>query len=330
MKICLEKVCEYVSEHLRQLIVYNLIIFLAMADFLSLRLMFMDATFDIDTFSATLCSLVAAICLEGAPTWLGISLSGLKDKTTYRVNDQHVAKFGLVISIVAIILSFSAAITLRIVTMIGNGFWAAYMAGEYQRFPVDIFLTIMPILTSIIAFLSSWLFLQNDNEAKLRGKVERINRKYLRTYQKYHEKLSDLENTKIALWTELTDHKDMPQKNDVFRDESFKRIRRKLIENCLISYPDAAKRFNGAVENKLDAYLIEMSKHTTLPLSITSIDLAKLIDEYDHNCQGEEMQFNYERAKDKLENDLARLLDNAIVTAQKKTKNREYPLEGKD
>lgn len=330
MRQLLDKVSEYVSEHSRQLKVYTLIGFLILADYLSLRTMFMDSIYDIDNFSANLCSIVAAICLEGAPTWLGTSLSTLKDKTMYRVNDKHIAKIGCVVSVMGIILSFSAVIGLRAITMIGNGFWNAFIAGEYPRFPVDIFFTIMPILTSIIAFLASWLFLQNDNETKLRGKVERIDKKYLKTYQKYNEKLNDLDNAKIALWTELTDHKDMPKKNDVFRDESFKRIRRKLIENSLIVYPDGAKRFNGAIENTLNSYLIEMSKHTTLPLSITSIDLSKVIEEYDKNCKDEEVPFSYEKAKNKLENDVARLLDNAIVTAQKKTGNMEYPLEGKD
>lgn len=308
-----------------------LIILLLIADFFALMSIFSPENTDIPIQSSILYCLILASCLEGLPSFLGVFLSILKDEARYKINDKTVAEWGFKISFIGSVVAFAVVCFLRIMLIYENGGLNGFLEKNYQGvFYIDVFLMICPFLTSLLAFVISWLAFKADSEKTLEAKIELLNMQYINSQSEFLNDLNKLHNARAALWTTLTDHKPMPKVLDIFRKESFARIRSKLIENCIITYPMQIERYNAAVESILELCILEMSHYTTIPLVISSMNVKELLKKFDESQNKDNEAWDYERAKNDLETELKKILDNAVVVAQVKTTTVPYPLEGEE
>lgn len=330
-----------------------LILILFLADFRAMYILFHSPKMDVRSADARLYSFIFALCLEGIPTFLGSALAVWIDKAQYRSNDKPHAKWGLWVCGLVTALMFLLAIGLRIITIYSKGGMTGFLNDKYPDFPIDLFLVFSPILTSALAFALSWFTLQNDNEKIMERKVDMLQRRYIVRQSEFLKEYQNLQDARSSLWTTLTAHrltpeegesaecmedvldgdvpnelsKWMPNKSEVFRKECFARIRGKLIENCITSYPSQAARYNEAVESALSVCLEAMRSRTSLSIEFSELSIRDILEEFDKIHTDTEDVWAYEKAKGPLENELRRLVDNAIIVAQKKTTASPYPLE---
>lgn len=331
-----------------------LILIMFLADLLAMFFLFYTPENDVPPMNALLYSFIFALCLEGIPTFLGSALAIWTDNAQYRENDKSHAMIGMVVCGIASALMFGLAIGLRVITIFSKGGPDGFFDGKgYSDFPVDFFLVFSPILTSTLAFAVSWFTFRNDNEKIMEQKVAVLQNRYIARQNEFLEEFQKLQDARSSLWTTLTAHrltpedsegemkmgdvlvdgkpnelsKWMPNKSEVFRKESFARIRGKLIENCIITYPSQVARYNESVESTLRICLELMRSRTSLPVEFSELQVQEIIDEFDRLHVGTGDVWDYDEAKGFLESELRRLVDNAIVVAQRKTTAIPYPLE---
>lgn len=330
-----------------------LILILFLADLNAMRILFYSPEMDVRPFDALLYSFIFALCLEGIPTFLGSALAVWTDKAQYRNNDKPHAKIGIWVCGAVSVLMFLLAIGLRAMTIYSKGGLADFLDNKYPDLPIDLFLVFSPILTSTLAFAVSWFTFRNDNEKIMERKVNMLQHRYITLQSEFLEEYQNLQDARSSLWTTLTAHrltpkdsesaesmedvldgeipnelsKWMPNKSEVFRKECFARIRGKLIENCITTYPSQVARYNEAVESTLSVCLEIMRSRTSLPVEFSELSIKTILEEFDQMYTDTEDIWDYEKAKDSLENELRRLVDNAIIVAQRKTTASPYPLE---
>ena len=330
-----------------------LILILFLADLNAMRILFNSPDMDVRSADALLYSFIFALCLEGIPTFLGSALAVWTDKAQYRNNDKPHAKIGIWVCGIVSILMFLLAMGLRAITIYSKGGVDNFLTNKYPDFPIDLFLVFSPVLTSTLAFAVSWFTFRNDNEKIMERKVNMLQHRYITLQSEFLEEYQNLQDARSSLWTTLTAHrltpeddestesmedvldgdipnelsKWMPNKSEVFRKECFARIRGKLIENCITTYPSQAARYNEAVESMLHVCLEIMRSHTSLPIEFSELSIMEILEEFDRMHTGTEDVWDYENDKDSLENELRRLVDNAIIVAQRKTSASPYPLE---
>lgn len=324
---------DYFSENRKQFLAIIFIIALTISDFSTLYSMLSDAELDLNIVSVIIISFVLALCLEGLPTIGGQAYAVLKDKTDYKVNNHHVAKTTVIISLIGFSLTVIILIGLRILIMIQKGWINAFLSKEYSTFATDAFMGVQPIITSILAFAVSYFLLDIDNSRVLRKSLKRMDHQYVKQKEKYSQISNQLNTLKSALWTSITNHKDIPDQAEIFKEEVMKRIRKKFIEECVIFYPHQIMYYNAQIENAFRNYLLEICNHTTIPLLINKIDINEVIQEYDKLLQDKKIlgktPWNYNLCKDQLVEELKTLIDNSIVVSQTKIRTG-YPVEGKD
>lgn len=330
-----------------------LIVILFLADLNAMLILFSSTEMDVRITDALLYSFIFALCLEGIPTFLGSAVAVWTDKTQYRNNDKFHAKIGFWVCAVVSLLMFVLVIYLRVITIKSKGGLERFYINKYPDYPIDAFLVFSPILTSALAFAVSWFMFQNDNEKTMERKVTTLQDQYIARQSEFLEEYQNLQDARSSLWTTLTAHrltpqdeesaediegvsgcdvpnersKWMPKKSEVFRKECFARIRGKLIENCIITYPSQAARYNEAVESTLSVCLEIMRSRTSIPIEFSELSIIKILEEFDQMHTGTEDVWDYGKAKNSLENELRRLVDNAIIVAQKKTTALPYQLE---
>lgn len=303
-----------------KVVAITLIIVMAWADYSAMKNMFMSGEIDMLAREAKLYGALFALCLEGIPTFMGAALSVITDKNKigYKKNDKTNASVSLVIGGIGIFLAMLLAMGLRGMLIYIRGGFEAFAKGNYDGLPVDMFLTVSPLLTSILAFMASWAALKTENEQVLEAKVTVLLKRYLKRQEAFRRELNSFRDARIALWTTITDHIPMPKKSDVFKDECYKRLRTRLIDNCVLAYPMQIAHYNASVENLLENCIIEMSTKTTIPDAITKINVKEILKEFDENKVKSGEKWDLKKAGGELKAELIDFLDNRIKTAQYK------------
>ena len=337
------------------------ILALAATDFLTMMNYFGSAEFDVPDSDLLSFTIAFAFCLEGLPTLMGISLSNWKNKSSYKQNDKSNAVVGFWICVIGIVAAFAFVIILRFLLIKKQGGFTEFYKPitNYQQLPIDLFLMFLPILTSILAFATSWTAFKVDDEKTLEEKVEKLRNDYLKKQEAYQTGFQDLQQARSELWTLLSEYMVMPKLKllpdnaeelyeseitaeifvtkpkmptilEVFKRECLMRIRAKLIEDCIATYPNQVARYNEEVENAFEKYKIQISSHTTLDEEIIDIDINEIFEAFDKSIESDKKkntcQWNYEKAKEHLETELKQLIDNAVIVKQTKA-TINYPIE---
>lgn len=297
--------------------------------------------------------LTFAACLEGLPTFMGICFSRLKDHTNYKKNDYVNAWIGTIVGLAGLVLAFALVIWLRSLVISGNGGYEAfklkqYAAGTTNSFDPslnggyikDMFLLFSPILTSLLAFITSWVVFPSDNHAQLERELDMLSLDLLDKQNSFEISRRRLEDVRSNIWKDIAGNDtDMPRSINVFRKESYGRIRNKLIIDSVERFPVLIDRYNNEMEDKLKNILQEMTEYTTVKEEFEDIKIDELIKQYDQKILDEINDmgavrdksdcWNYSLAKESLLDLLKRLLNNAIAVAQYKSSSEQHFKEGR-
>jgi hypothetical protein len=323
-----------------------LILGLAYADYMVIRDFFTGT--NIAPGRQNLYGLLFALCLEGSAFFAGMSLAKWMDTTKYKGNENRYACVGFFISIFALLATFAVIIIFRWIMILGEGGmeafmdrsavavgeWAAFGAGAefYEEFPMDFFLTFMPIVTSLIAMLASWFAFRRDNDKRLEFEVAVLENRYLELHNDFMDDKSKLQDECTNLWTDITNHKIMPKRLSEFRNACLSRIKSKLIENALIQFPREINRYNKAVEVELEICMLKLMDYVKEEQGNSTCDtfnIDDILEGFSESRLHSEDKWDNEAAQYETEAKLSHLLDNNIKTAQIKTKYR-YPLESRE
>ena len=318
------------------------ILLLMLSDFYSLTSLFDPAESDMDWITQYVICFILAVALEGFPTFLGYALSLEKNESGYRTYESAISKMARFVCIVGTLLAFACSILLRLFVVYDHGWFDAVKSHTYNGvIQIDLFLAVYPVLTSLLAFVASGLFLYPDNEKIMEKKVDRLGEKYLRIQIAFKDAYQELEHSRNALWKSLTKDIPRPKQMEQFRTKGMEIIRNRLVEDSIIEYPKQIDRYNLAVETALRDYIRQMSSHSTIPDSILKIDFEQLLNDYDDRklIDDPTNMWNYnvivlkddeevQIVKDDLETEFKRRINNATVVAQVKTSTSKYPLEG--
>lgn len=271
-------------------------------------------------------AVVMAAALEGLPFYLGTISSEKVDVGGYYKNDKEVTRRGKRIVWAAILFTFVLAVGLRVSWLV-----KMYFEGDlrnpkdYENAIPHLFLAVLPIITSVLSYVASWFAFRSSYVERLYKEVIRKQDIYLKCKEQFQDAYDTLQRAKYSLWNSLVeaDGPQMPRKNADFRKECFAHIRSKLIANCITCYPTQIERYTQEVNLELEKCILEMSKHTPLPQSITKITLAEVIEDHDANAMDYADCWNYNLAGPDLEAELRSTLDNAVVVAQFETVIRQ-------
>lgn len=285
-------------------------------------------------------SLTFALCLEGIPTFMGICFSKLKDETSYKKNDYYNALLGSWVGLFGLLLAFSMVIILRLLLMNSYGGWAAFREGTYaiqtadgygstnQLFLTHVFLTISPVMTSFLAFITSWVVFPSDNHAQLERELDEMYLKYVDSQSEYNVAYDKLEMAKMNIWKDIaSEDVDIPRSIKVFRKDCYNRIRSLLIRDCIEKLPDQVETYNSVIKQELECILKELANYASPreKCEIEGISIDSLLEEYYNNLSDEKEKQDYSNCWDStiasiaLDDKLKRLVDNAIAVAQYKS-----------
>lgn len=343
------RVSFWFSDHWTKIVAVIIIFALAFADFLAMRNLFEDLYLsdylilgdrEIKILSeANVYPFTFAVLLEGNPFFMGIAATMLADNTKYKVNDRLNAKIGLIISIVAFVLTICLVWILRGLLISQNGGLDAFFktkdyggpSGNNETFIAQIYLLAAPLLTSLLAFVASWTAFRSESITKLEYRLEKLHTKYLIAQSKFLDTIHRNDDARTALWGSLTAKDKIPSDLDTFRKECFDRIRSKLISNSITEFPDQIERYNAEISKLLQEFIGEMSLHTTsIPRDIEEMDINDVLAEYDKKQKDENAladAWSYSICGASLEEELKKVLDNAVVVAQFKTSIRPFHKE---
>ena len=280
----------------------------------------------VDRRDAMIYALILAAALEGLPFYLGTITSEWADTGGYYKNDRKVTRRGFWITMFAILVAAVIAVGMRLLWL--QNMYLEGDLGERRGFEnaiPQIFLAVLPLATSLLSFVASWFAFRSSYVERLYKEVIRKQDTYLKCKEAFHDAYDTLQRAKYSLWNSLVeaDNTHMPKKTADFRKECFAHIRSKLIANCITCYPTQIERYTQEVNLELEKCILEMSKHTPLPQSITRITLAEVIEEHDANAMDYADCWNYNLAGPDLETELRSTLDNAVVVAQFETVIRQ-------
>lgn len=308
---------------------WGLIIAMAASDFYTVRSLFIDV--NISATDAVVYALISAIILEMLPSYMGTVLGSRKDKARY---EKNLAGY------CSVFLAFFVTFAMMVLLASLRYYWVKEQlrVGELggSRGTADVykhmFLGVLPALTSIAAFLIAWFALRRKSLETKYAEVRQLQEEFYARQADFRLAQSRSMEARTSVWISVSDSQDgqMPEGMEAFRRECFARIRSKLVDDCLITYPTQIERYSMDVESKLQQYLLRISKHSTLPHTITGISIDELIREHDENSARDPADcWNYNEAGPDLEAELRRTIDNAVVVAQYKSALNPYYLEKK-
>ena len=319
--------------------VVAVIFFLAYCDYRAMTILFEQG--NVSTDDATLFSLIFAICLEGLPTLLGMFLSTLADQTNYLRNENIVAKIGVAVCATASLIVFALAVFLRIFYIYLHGGLDVFLDASKDYFYLDAegyivegsriadaFFIVSPILTSMLAFSASWWAFKPNSATELEEHVDRLHHDYLDAQEDFKDTLGKLHWLRETLWSELSAGEAQPKEYAAFRRAVFKRIRAKLIEQCISAYPNQIRSFNKKIEGRLDNYLDEICQRSKSRVVLIDLDVDDILKAFDEQDMEDSLPWDYDRAEDSLKEELIARLDNAVAVAQYKTAIHPYRMEG--
>lgn len=324
-----------------------LIIGMTCSDFLTMHNMFLDLDLhtEMDLFGfeslpisePIVFAATCAILLEGLPTFMGIAATLSSDKTKYKSNDKVNAKWGLWIALGALLLTFALVMFMRWLLITQNGGWKAFKSESLfyggdedsnSQFIAHIYLLCLPILTSALAFVASWTAFRSEKKDQFEKRIAKLHRKYLRLQSDYLDTLYQCDNAVTSLWTSLAVNDRIPKDIDTFRKACFEKIRSTLIDNCIIEYPALVERYDAAVCVQLRSYIERMAAMTQIPTDISELVLTDLLSEYDDTIEKDIDKWSFDKAQKSLEEELKKVLNNAVVVAQYNSGKQSYHLEG--
>lgn len=298
-----------------KVIVFLVIIALGIADFNAISSLFVNARIR----GAWIFASVFAFAFEGLPTIMSMYLVKWKDKANHKVSDIGFSKLGFWVSFIGYLIFYGIIVFLRISIEMGK------VPDAKSNFVENVTLSVSPLATSIFAFGLSWLFFRDEMVTIQAKKVARLEEDYSKKLAVFRDSLYKLQDARVALWTEVTEHKTLPQKLRVFRDEIFKRTKTKIIEDCITDFPNQVERFNQTVESELDAIIQDMKSRSTVPADIAKIKIPDIISEYSMTQKSGASKWKYDECKSELEGEFISLINNAIQVAQLKA--FIYPIE---
>lgn len=296
-------------------------------------------------------SILAVLLLEGSPFLMGITLWSIVDCGNYRSNDKLNAGIGFVISLICLVVTLYVVISMRLLIIEKNGGRDAYLDGCYgavektllddpselennqsknKQYVAHRFLVFSPALTSLLALGLSWTFFRSEKVETLRREVDKCHARFLDAKRQFLDAIYKCDDTKRAMWTALSVSKEMPTDYDIFKKECFFRIRAKLMQNCIIQYPQLIARYNAEIEGELMHYLTEMAGKSTIPDDIMDIALEDVLKEYNENQKNTNKcadAWSYELAGPDMEEKLTKVINNAVVISQYKTSARPIRVE---
>lgn len=283
------------------------IIALAIADYYAIFDLFITARIR----GAWIFAFVFAFAFEGLPTIMSAYLVRWLDKANHKISDIGFSRLGFVVCSIGYIIFFVLMLIIRLNTE--------------RNFVKKWILSVSPLGTSIFAFGLSWLFFRTEMVTVQAKIVSRLEEDYSKKLAVFRDSLYKLQDARVALWTEVTEHKTLPQKLHVFRDEIFKRTKAKIIEDCITDFPNQIERFNQTVESELDAIIQDMKSYSTVPIDISRIKVSDVLVEYSMTQTSAASKWKYDECKSDLEEEFISLINNAIQVAQLKA--FIYPIE---
>lgn len=296
-------------------------------------------------------SILAVLLLEGSPFLMGITLWSIMDRGNYRPNDKLNAKVGFGISLVCLVVTLFIVINMRLFIIEKNGGHEAYLKGYYgavekaplndplelennqsknKQYVAHYFLVFSPVLTSLLALGLSWTFFRKEKVQILCREVDKCRDRFLDAKRQFLDAIYKCDDTKRAMWTALSVSKEMPTDYDIFKKECFFRIRAKLMQNCIVQYPQLIARYNAEIEGELIRYLTEMAGKSTIPDDIMDIDLEAVLKAFDEDQKKANKcaeAWSYELAGPDMEEKLTKVINNAVVVSQYKTSARPVRVE---
>lgn len=298
-----------------QFIALAIIIAMAASDFTTLFWLFREM---ISPDEALVYSLILTGGLEGLPFFLGMIHSEKHDTGSYQTNDKKVASVGFWISLLAYFLVYAITVMVRLA-------WIDQMKRTMRedRFQEEVisqyFLILMPLATSLLAYVASWFAFRSSALERQYKIVVRKQAIYTQCQENFQNSLDAYQRARFSLWASLTDSDPIPPSFNQFRKDCFAKIRAKLVANCVTCYPTQIERYTQMVNKELERLILEAAEHSTLPQAITSLTLSELIEEHDAKAMDYADCWDYNYAGPDLEAELRSTLDNAIVVAQFET-----------
>lgn len=191
-------------------------------------------------------------------------------------------------------------------------------------------LMVMPLLTSLLAFVASWIAFRSESISKLEYRIDKLHEKFLVAQSKFLDAIHKNDDARTALWGSLTANDAMPSDLDTFRKECSDRIRAKLISNSITEFPSQVERYNVEILSLLREFVGEMGRHTTpIPEDIRNLDVDQIAAHYDEQQNEHPADaWSYNICGDHLEKELKTVLNNAVVVAQFKTRVKPFYIEG--
>lgn len=291
------------------------IIALAIADYYAIFSLFVNARLR----GAWIFAAVFAFAFEGLPTIMSMYLVKWQDTANQKVCDIRFSKWGFWLSFMGYFLFYGIIVFLRISIEMGR------IPGVNTNFVENITLSVSPLATSIFAFGLSWLYFRAEMVTVQAKIVSKLEEDYSKKLADFRDSLYKLQDARVALWTDVTEHKTLPQKLRVYRDEIFKRTRAKIIEDCITDFPNQIERFNQTVESELDAIIQDMKLLSSVPDDIAMIKVSDIVSEYSMTQTSGASKWRYDECKSDLEGEFISLINNAVQVAQLKA--FIYPIE---
>ncbi len=307
---------------------WGLIFAMAASDFYTVRSLFIDI--NVGATDAMVYAGISAIILEMLPSYMGLMLGKRRDKARYEKNlaggFSIMTAFFVTVALIGLLAYLRYGWVSEQVEL-GNIGGRRGNEDLYKH----MFLAVLPALTSIAAFLISWFMLRTKSLEDKYQEVCRLQEEFFAKQAIFRQAHDRCMEARTTVWTSVCDSgvEPMPEGMEAFRRECFTRIRAKLVDDCLVTYPTQIERYSMDVESKLQEYLLTISKHSTLPHTITSISLEELIRDHDDNARDPVDRWDYNESGPDLEAELRRTIDNAVVVAQYKSALNPYYLEKK-
>ena len=298
--------------------ILSILIILGMfgADFMTVRNLFIEM---MEPNNAVILSFILAGALEGLPFYLGMIHSEKIDVGSYNINDKPVMTRGFWIAMIALVVTFFIAVASRLL-WIQNLYVTEQMVDEdfYEELIPQLFMMVSPIMTSLLSYVASWFAFRSSYQERLYRIVVKKQDIYNRCKDNFYISFDAYRRARLSLWNSLTEEsgESVPEDSKSYHESCFKKIRTKLVSHCITCYPTQIERYTQETNKLLEGFILEMSRHTTLPQTITRITLADIIAEHDELAIDYADCWDYNFAGPDLENELRATLDNALVVAE--------------
>ena len=158
-----------------------LVIFLAYADYRTVITLIYPYT-GIGFATAEFYGVLIAICTKGSALFAGIALATWINAVLNKKSYSKYLRLSFFTSVFTMFASSAVIATMGWIIIHGKGGMAAFRSSsvtEYYDFPIDVFLSLVPILSTLIAMNVSWFAFRKINDTRiefLSGETEKNSR----------------------------------------------------------------------------------------------------------------------------------------------------------